>query len=97
MDSSYRTLTIFAATRSVSDGPHQGGATDDVSQQTRRSASDPFTTAAVAAAEASSAAVEGGGGALTQPYRMLCELVTSPGELDRHFLRRVLISAIGLL
>lgn len=29
----------------------------------------------------------GNGGAFTSPYRELCKVVTSPGELDHHFLR----------
>lgn len=30
---------------------------------------------------------KGAGRGLTAPYRLLCEAVSSPGELDRHFLR----------
>lgn len=81
-----------AGRQSSSSPQQQCGAIDDDSQQARRFASDPSTPVATAAvgAGASSAAVEGGaGGGITAPYRLLCELVTSPGELDRHFLRRV--------
>eukprot|EP00752_Nemacystus_decipiens_P007824 g6989.t1 len=97
-----------AAPRSVSDNPHtagrnssspqQGGAIDDGSQQTRRSASDPSTSAATVAPAAgvAPAAVEGGRGGMTPPYRMLCELLTSPRELDRHFLSGSNASDLGV-
>lgn len=39
----------------------------------------------------------GGGEGTTAPYRLLCNAITSPRELDHHFLRRVLVDVFSIL
>ncbi|CAN0079411.1 unnamed protein product [Pylaiella littoralis] len=72
----------------------KSGVAGDVSQAGGRSV--PAAAHAAAAVDTRGGGRRRGGAEATAPYRLLCELVSSPGELDRHFLSGSQASDLGV-